>query len=384
MSHELRTPLTPVLATVTAMLADADTPQAFRTVLEMIHRNVLLEARLIDDLLDLSRIRRGTLVLKREVVDAHELINQVIEICGDDLRTARLQLVVHLAASGHHVEADPIRFQQVLWNLIKNAIKFTPPGGQVTVRSRDRMERSDGAAGTGLLIEVSDTGIGIDREALPRVFDMAEHGEVTDATRRFGGLGLGLTLSRSIVRQHDGRLGAASAGVGQGATFTLEMPSVPGPTSLPPARPLSEDDGAAAAAAAAAGFEGRLVRILLVDDNADTLSSLATILRLKGHEVRPASDMATALRVASDAEFDLLISDIELPDGSGLELIETIRSSRTIPAIALSGFGSPEDIERSRSAGFTLHLTKPVDFRRLKQAIEELAVAAPRESLVSR
>ena len=221
LSHELRTPLTPVLATVTAMLADQATEDSFRNVLEMIHRNVLLEARLIDDLLDLARIRRGTLVLKREVVDAHELVNRVIEICGDDLRNARLQLNVDLAATGHHVEADPIRLQQVLWNLIKNAIKFTPPLGRVTVRSRDRTERCNGSAGDaggGLLIEVSDTGIGIEADALPRVFDMTEQVEVTAASRRYGGLGLGLTLSRSIVRQHDGRLTAfASSGAGKGS-----------------------------------------------------------------------------------------------------------------------------------------------------------------------
>ena len=153
---------------------------------------------------------------------------------------------------------------------------------------------------------------------------------------------------------------------------------MPGPTSLPPARPLSEDDGVASAA----GFEGRSVRILLVDDNADTLSFLATILRLKGHEVRTASDMATALRVASDAEFDLLISDIELPDGSGLELMWRLRVDRALPGIALSGFGSPEDVEQSRSAGFAIHLVKPIDFRRLEQAIGELVASAATETLV--
>ncbi len=383
LSHELRTPLTPVLATVTAMLADQATEDSFRNVLEMIHRNVLLEARLIDDLLDLARIRRGTLVLKREVVDAHELVNRVIEICGDDLRNARLQLKVDLTATGHHVEADPIRLQQVLWNLIKNAIKFTPPLGRVTVRSRDQTERCNGSAGDaggGLLIEVSDTGIGIEADALPRVFDMTEQVEVTAASRRYGGLGLGLTLSRSIVRQHDGRLTASSAGVGQGATFTLELPTVIAPAILPAAEPLAGLDGAAAAAVSL----GRSVRILLVDDNADTLKFLAAILQLRGHQVLTAPDMATSLTFASDAEFDLLVSDIELPDGSGLELMETIRSRRGIPGIAISGFGSHEDIEQSRAAGFALHLTKPIDFRRLEQAIQELAAIAATESSVSR
>ncbi|MFI5457596.1 MAG: histidine kinase N-terminal 7TM domain-containing protein, partial [Isosphaerales bacterium] len=236
LSHELRTPLSPVLATVTAMLGDSTTPDSLHTVLEMIRRNVVLEARLIDDLLDLARIGRGTLHLKREVIDAHEMINHVIEICDDDLRHARLELELDLAACRHHVDADPIRFQQVLWNLIKNAIKFTPSGGQVTVRSRDREGACDGESAARLVIEVSDTGIGIEPDSLGRIFDIMEQGG-TAATRQFGGLGLGLTLSRSIVEQLDGRLAAASAGAGLGATFTVEMPTVPAPATAPGGHP---------------------------------------------------------------------------------------------------------------------------------------------------
>jgi len=377
LSHELRTPLSPVLATVTAMLGDSTTPQALRTVLEMIRRNVVLEARLIDDLLDLARIGRGTLNLKREVIDAHEMVNDVIEICGDDLRHARLQLVLDLAARRHHVDADPIRFQQVLWNLIKNAIKFTPCGGQVTVRSYEREEASDGETAAGLVIEVSDTGIGIEPDSLTRIFDIMEQGG-TAATRQFGGLGLGLTLSRSIVEQLDGRLAAASAGAGLGATFTLEMPMVPAQAAAPAGLPLLP------ATLPGADPPSRRVRILLVDDNQDTLNYLSTLLTRKGHDVSSASDMASSLRLAAAADFDLLISDIELPDGSGLELMRTIRSSRSVLGIALSGFGSLDDVEQSHAAGFALHLTKPVDFRRLEQAIQQVAANAPAESLASR
>jgi CheY-like chemotaxis protein len=344
----------------------------------MIHRNILLEARLIDDLLDLARIRRGTLILKREVVDAHELINHVVAIFRDDLRQAQLELAVDLAARSHHIEADPIRFQQVLWNLVKNAIKFTPQEGKISVRSRDHSDQDNGTPGAGLVIEIADTGIGIEADALPRIFDMTEQGGISAATRRFGGLGLGLTLSRSIVKQHDGRLSVASAGAGKGATFTLLVPTV--------AAPISRAAGASLPAAddAAARPIGRSLRILLVDDNADTLNYLATILRRKGHDLRIASDMSTALRLASLAEFDLLISDIELPDGSGLELMWRLRATRAVTGIALSGFGSPEDIEQSRTAGFALHLVKPVDFRRLEQAMGDLATNAAAESLVER
>ena len=376
LSHELRTPLTPVLATVSAMLCDSDTPATLRPVVEMIRRNVDLEARLIDDLLDLARISRGALIFECQVIDVHDLIGAVIEICRDDICRARLQLAIDLTATRHHVEADPIRFQQALWNLIKNAIKFTPAGGQVTVRSRDRDRASDGEYAAGLLIEVSDTGIGIEPESLAGIFDFTEQGG-SAATRRFGGLGLGLSLSRLIVEQHGGSLAVASAGAGLGATFTIEMPTVTAAAGALPDHPMSP------AANSGEAITRRPVRILLVDDNKDTLNFLSTILARKGHHVRTASDVASSLQLAAEADFDLLISDIELPDGTGLQLMRTLRSSQAVPGIALSGFGSTDDIEQSRAAGFALHLTKPVDFLRLEQAIHRLAAIVPVERMVT-
>ena len=365
LSHELRTPLTPVLATVTAMLGDADLPESLQSVLEMIRRNVVLEARLIDDLLDLARIRRGSLLFQRELIDAHQLVRNVIEICRDDLRHAKLELQIDLRARRHHIDADPTRVQQALWNLIKNAIKFTPAHGRLLVRSRNASENSLAPGTSGLVIAISDTGIGIDPTVLPRVFDVMEQGGIS-STRRFGGLGLGLTISRSIVENHGGRLTASSRGPGLGATFTVEIPtaSVPGGTSTdpapsPPLSPLVHP------------FT-RPLQILLVEDNQDTLNYLSRLLSLRGHHVQTAADMTSALQVASEAELDVIISDIELPDGTGLELMWTLRANRTIPAIALSGFGSAADIEQSHSAGFAIHLTKPVDFRRLEHSIQQL------------
>ncbi len=354
LSHELRTPLMPVLTEVAAMLDDPATPEAFRPVLEMTRRNVDLEARLIDDLLDRSRIGQGKLRLDRRVVDAHRLIGHALDICRAGIDEAGLRVVVDLAAARPFVEADPARLQQVAWNLIKNAAKFTPAGGTIAVKTRDDGDR--------LVVEVSDTGVGIDAEVLPRIFGAFEQGEAT-VTRRFGGLGLGLAISRSLAEAHGGRLGASSPGTGLGATFTLELPSV----TAPPPAALDGPPGPAAP-----GPVGPL-RILLVEDNADTLRIMARLLRGRGHHVTSADGLAHAVAAAEGVDFDLLISDIGLPDGSGLDLIRRIGDPRPIPGIALSGFGMDDDIRRSREAGFAEHLTKPVDFRALEDAITRVA-----------
>jgi len=371
-SHELRTPLNPVLATVTALLEDPVLSASLRSALEMIQRNVVLESRLIDDLLDFARIGRGKLTLHPEIVDAHELINHVARICQDDLRFASLQLDVYLSARRHHLNADPVRIQQVLWNLIKNAIKFTPAGGSITVRSANKEGgengNGQGTNGSRLIIEVSDTGIGIEPDSLTRIFDVFEQGDGPH-TSCSGGLGLGLSISRSIVEQHAGKLIAASAGTGQGATFTVDLPALATAVPLPAADPLAATPHAHPTA------PQRALTILLVDDNEDTLNYLSRLLTLRGYRVLPASSCASALQRAAETSFDLLISDIDLADGSGIELIWTLRSQREVPAIALSGFGSSDDIELSRSAGFGLHLTKPVDFRLLVEAIQQLLEA---------
>lgn len=374
LSHELRTPLSPILATVTAILERPDTPEPLRASMEMIRRNVNLEVRLIDDLLDLTRVRGGKLHLKRETVDAHELIHRVAEICRDDVRRAGLRFAIDLAAVHHDVDADPIRLQQVLWNLLKNAIKFTPSGGTVLIRTRDGSTQS-AAAGEGghpgtdatapvgmLVISVVDTGVGIDPEVLPRIFDMFEQGSAETA-RRSGGLGLGLTISRSIIEQHGGRLRVTSAGPDRGSTFTVEIPTVQAAIEVPTIEPFEPD-------AAAAGRQP--LRILLVDDNDDTRNSLAELLTRRGYEVSGAVGVEAALRAAGSADFDLLISDIELLDGTGLQLVQALRSTHSVPAIALSGMGSFDDLELSRAAGFDLHLMKPIDMPELEEAIERV------------
>lgn len=359
LSHELRTPLTPVLVAATAMLDDPATPIEVRPMLEMTRRNIELEARLIDDLLDVTRISRGKLQLNKEMVDAHALILQAIEICRDDIRAGGLELNLDLTAEAHHVEADPARLQQVLWNLIKNAVKFTPAGGRLAIQSHQGDDLD-------LIVEVRDTGIGIEPASLPVIFDAFEQGETT-TRRRFGGLGLGLAISRVVTEMHGGRLSATSEGSGQGATFTLELATVPAPAPVVQERPPA--------------LQGqpthRPLKILLVEDNKDTLHYLSWILTQHGHQVRAVGRLELALDAAGETSFDLVISDIELPDGSGLDLMRHLHTRRRIPAIAMSGFGSDEDIELSRASGFDEHLIKPVDFRRLATVIQQLAPEDP-------
>ena len=291
-------------------------------------------------------------------------------------RTPASGSTVDLTARRHHVDVDPIRFQQALWNLIKNAIKFTPAGGEISVRSLNRDQDEGTHDARDLVIKVADSGIGIDPAVLPRIFDVMEQGGIS-TTRRFGGLGLGLTISRSILEQHGGRLSAHSPGPGHGATFTIEMPTASAPADA------SLDRAPSPATASVEVPLERPLLILLVEDNQDTLNYLSRLLSLRGYQVHTAADIASAIQRAAEAEFDLIVSDIELPDGSGLELMWTLRATRNIPAIALSGFGSPADIEQSRSAGFAIHLTKPVDFRTLERAIGQLAASSRLASLIS-
>jgi PAS domain S-box-containing protein len=363
LSHELRTPLNPVLLTSSALLDDPSTPASLRPMLELTRRNVQLEARLIGDLLDVSRIGAGKMHFAREVVDAHDVIRQSLEICAEDVREAGLNLKVELKASEHHVNADPTRLQQVVWNLAKNAAKFTPAGGQLIIRSHNPSSPNEGSDQPRLVIEVQDTGIGIDPTLLTKVFDAFEQGDAR-TTGRTGGLGLGLAISRAVVEAHGGRLAASSLGKDQGTTFTLELPT----TTAPVSRVWPTPD--------AQSTPSSPLSLLLVEDNKDTLRTLSWALERRGHVVVATDSMNSALEAASVGHFDLVISDIELPDGNGLELISRIGRDGALPGIAMSGYGSEEDIQQSLSAGFTEHLTKPVSFQDLEKAIRHVAAVS--------
>jgi PAS domain S-box-containing protein len=358
LSHELRTPLTPVLFAVTSLL-DGDEAPALRPTFDMIRRNVELEARLIDDLLDVTRIDRGTLPLDPRNLDAHDAVREAVEICRGEIEQGSLALRIDLAAAEHHVEADPARLQQVVWNLLRNAAKFTLPGGAITVRSRNQPSPRPGGRPR-LVLEVEDTGVGIEEEALPRIFEAFEQAESSRGHR--SGLGLGLAIGRSLAEAHGGSLSVTSPGPGRGSTFVLEIPTVPRPA--PKVEPTTPSESRPP--------RPRGLRILLVEDNKDTLNYIALVLRSRGHQVTTAARLSDALRAAADQELDLLVSDIELPDGTGLELIRQLGGG-AIAGVAMSGYGSEEDVQASRQAGFAEHLIKPVDVNRLEAAIERVS-----------
>jgi signal transduction histidine kinase len=347
LSHELRTPLTPVLLAATMLEGDGRLDEETRATLGMMRHNVALEARLIDDLLDMTRIARGKMKLDRRPVDLCAVLESAMQVCRGDLEAAGLELDLEMEEGAHVVEADAGRLEQVFWNLLKNSIKFTPPGGRIRLRCRRQ--------GKWATAEVSDTGVGIDAELLPRVFDAFEQGE-KGAPRKVGGLGLGLAITKTIVELHDGAITAHSDGRGRGATFAVKLPLAVG------ARVVGEEAKPSSA--------GRPLKILLVEDHADTGRTLRRLLMAEGHSVEWASDVAGALRLAEGEAFDLLLSDLGLPDGTGEDLMRAIRRrGSTLPGIVISGYGMEQDIARSRDAGFAAHLIKPVSLDKLEEAI---------------
>jgi signal transduction histidine kinase len=349
LSHELRTPLTPVIAALEALKTGPVDADEAKEALAMIRRNIDLESQLIDDLLDLTRITRDKLQLQFEPLDAHRAIANVLEMCASELSDKRLRLALELRAENHYVAADAPKFQQIIWNLLKNAIKFTGENGTITVSSSNESQS--------LTIRVTDTGIGIEPEVMERMFNRFEQGD-RSFQRRFGGLGLGLAISKSLAEAHGGTLLAESEGRDRGASFLLKIKTVP------------EDERTGQPRAARPDTLRRSLRILLVDDHPDTSVALEKLLTRRGHIVAAARDMRSAMEAAESRQFDLLISDVGLPDGSGLELMTHLRATSGIRGIAISGFGMNGDVEKSLQAGFTEHLVKPVNLEKLEAAIE--------------
>jgi PAS domain S-box-containing protein len=362
LSHELRTPLTPVLMTASVLCDDSRLSLEVRHQLAMMKRNIEIEARLIDDLLDLTRAACGKFTLRLEPCDLHSVIPEAIEMVRSEAAAKSISLKVELGASHSSVVGDPPRLQQVLWNLLKNAVKFTPESGQVEVCTREH----DGQ----IIVEVGDTGIGIELDAVERIFLPFEQAEQARRDKRFGGLGLGLSISKTILKLHGGTIEAESAGQGEGATFRIELPLTDDISdkvenmSSPEPRLAPKEEGL--------GMAATSLRVLLVEDHEPTIQVLGRFLTQSGYQVTTATTVAGAMAAAGKDRFDVVISDLGLPDGTGFELMQDLQTNYRLRGIALSGYGMDEDLRRSREAGFGAHLIKPIDFRSLQQAVTRL------------
>lgn len=350
LSHELRTPLNPVLMIASELEHSPEVSERLREDFALIRKNVELEARLIDDLLDLTRVLRGKLQLNVQHTDLHISLRQAIGILQADSQEKQLRLVLDLAAVRTTVSGDAARLQQIFWNVLKNAIKFTPPQGKIWIRTRN-------IPGNLIRVEVADTGIGIEPGDEEQIFQAFVQSSKTTG-HRFGGLGLGLSISRLLAELHHGRIWAESAGRNAGATFIVELP-----LAMAPAEALPEETEPARTSATK-------LRILLVEDHEQTRKTLQRLLGRRGHQVTVAATVAEGRQLAEDDSFDLLVSDLGLPDGSGEDLMKEVRRSKQIKGIALSGYGMEEDVQRSLQAGFAAHLTKPINIEVLDQAIE--------------
>jgi signal transduction histidine kinase len=358
LSHELRSPLSPVIAMVGELEAEVPDSPPVREALEVVRRNVELEARLIDDLLDVTRISKGKLQLSFETICIHQILQRAYEICREEIEAKDLEVEFQFRADHTYVEGDPARLQQVFWNLIKNSVKFTPEKGRITIETLN-------PAPDKIEARVIDTGIGIEQETIDKIFNVFEQGQA-DITRRFGGLGLGLAISKALIDAHGGKIHVQSAGKDKGATFSVELNTV----LTPIGRDGDGQDQQMDREPKPAVPKHR--RVLLVDDHHDTCIGMKRMLERHGYEITLAHSAEQAVEKVRTQDFDLLISDIGLPDRSGYELMREVRLKKDLPGIALSGFGSEQDISQAREAGFSEHLTKPINFERLEKAIQNL------------
>ncbi len=357
LSHELRTPLTPVLATLSSWEATDALPEKLRSDLQRLRRSVELEARLIDDLLDLTRIENGKLFLDKEPVDVHDLIHAAVALFREEVEARGLRLCCRLEANRSCLEADPARLQQILLNLIGNAVKFSQERGKIEIVTANPQ-------GEELTIAITDDGIGISEEVIARLFQPFAQGDIPAAIK-FRGLGLGLSIAKALVEAHRGALLAQSKGPGCGSTFIISFPRshagvrTSGAAADRSVRKLQTDD--------------KNLCVLLVEDHEDTARVLENVLRQMGHKVETCSTVAAACQKLREREFNVILSDLGLPDGTGLDVIKAAREICQTPAVALTGYGMAEDIDRCLQAGFDEHLTKPINIDRLQETLAKIS-----------
>ncbi|HEV2454559.1 MAG TPA: response regulator [Verrucomicrobiae bacterium] len=357
LSHELRTPLNPVLLLASDAMNNRELPPRVRADFNTIRKNIEMEARLIDDLLDLTRIARGKIILEKHFVNLRTILTDAIGQVREEMNQKKLRLELRLQAQQHTVFADAVRLQQIFWNLLKNAVKFTPDGGQVTVETESSGEK--------LLTKISDTGIGMTDDELAGIFKAFAQGEHAAANgHRFGGLGLGLSISQKLTELHSGKIVAASHGRDRGSTFTVELPIAS------PAETNGKSRTLTAIEESHLGRPAKGVKILLVEDHEPTRTTLASLLARRNYDVVAAATVEEARGLAKERGFDLLITDIGLPDGNGYDLMNELCKDKPLRGIALTGYGMDQDVARSENAGFDAHLTKPVRIQSLEAALD--------------
>ncbi|MBW4527565.1 MAG: PAS domain S-box protein [Phormidium tanganyikae FI6-MK23] len=352
LSHELRTPLNPILGWVGMLRAEKCPPTKVPQALKTIERNAYLQAQLIEDLLDVSRILQGKLTLNTDLVNLAETVKASLETVQLAAESKAIDLVLHLDSTVGSVRGDANRLQQVFWNLLSNAVKFTPISGQVEVTLSQ--------VGTEAQVQIRDSGKGIRSEVLPYIFERFHQAD-SSTTRQFGGLGLGLAIARHLVELHGGTIAAESFGENQGATFTVRLPIAlsQAPIDAPLDQPQSKQDLAG-------------VKILAIDDETDNLDFLVFLLETAGAIVQSAQSAKSALMKLSEFAPDLLVSDIAMPDLDGYQLIQQIRQQSQIPAIALTAYAGEVNQRQILAAGFQRHLAKPVDPDQLINTIVSL------------
>jgi len=361
LSHELRNPLNVILGYSELLLRMREVEQAphLAQMGEALRRNAQSQSQLINDLLDLSRLQRGKISLNQETVSLPAIIDNAVETVRADAAAKGLDIRVNVGDQLLLVEGDRLRLQQIAWNLLNNAVKFTPAGGSIEITLRNENENA--------VFVVTDTGQGIDASFLPHVFEMFRQADGSNR-RRHGGLGIGLALVRQLVQLHGGNISAESDGPNKGARFTVRLPLLRETAQL--RSPVVATSSPVELNAFAQ------TNFLIVDDSEDTIAMLQELLKVAGANVMSATNGADALRIAAENEFDVILSDISMPEMDGFEFLQRLRKidgRQNVPVIAITGFGRNADIARARAAGFYSHLTKPLNLQVLTEVLQQLA-----------
>ena len=350
LAHELRNPLAPLSNGLHLMRMGASKPELLEKTRQMMERQIQHMVHLVDDLLDVARISTGKVELRRQRTDLKEVVATAVETSASLVESGHHKLHVELPSQALPMDADPTRIAQVVSNLLNNAAKYTPEGGRITLKVW--------AEGNEAVLSVTDTGVGINAEALPKVFEMFAQ-VPSSAAKPQGGLGIGLSLVQSLVALHGGSVSASSAGVGQGSTFTVRLPLA------------ATDAGSAESKPGSAPATPGQLQVMVVDDNTDAAESLGVLLDIEGHAAHIAHTGAEALQIAQEHPLDVVFLDIGLPDMSGYDVARRLRMLPGLQQtllVALTGWGTQDDRQRTREAGFDRHLTKPAELR----AVEEL------------